>query len=58
MNLEAAEIWFYRKMQRYCFMAKKTNKQVLIQINQDKSLFKTIKSGNSNVLDTLSGQNN
>jgi len=42
-NLEAAEMWFYRKMQRISSMAKKTNKQVLIQINQDKSLFKTIK---------------
>jgi len=39
-------------------MAKKTNKQVLIQINQEKSLFKTIKNGNSNFLDKLSGQNN
>jgi len=35
-----------------------TTKQVLIQINQDKSLCKTIKRGNSNFLDTSSGQNN
>jgi len=42
-NLEAAEMWFYRKMQRISYMAKKANKQVLVQINQDKSLFTTIK---------------
>jgi len=44
-NFEAAEMWFCWKMQRTSYMAKKTNKQVLIQINQDKSLFKTIQSG-------------
>ena len=42
-NLESAEMWFYRKMQRISHIAKKTNKQVLIQTNQDKSLFRTIK---------------
>jgi len=31
------------KSKKIYYMAKKTNKQVLIQINQDKSLFKTIK---------------
>jgi len=57
-NLEAADMWFYRKTQRISYMAKKINKQVVIQINQEKSPFKTIKNGNSNFLETLSGQNN
>jgi len=35
---EAAEVWLYRKMQRISYQAKKTNKQVTIQINQDKPL--------------------
>jgi len=48
-NLEADEMEFNKKMQGILYMAKNTNKQVLIQINQD--IFKTIKNGNSNFLD-------
>jgi len=42
-NLEAGDMWFYRKMQRISYMATRTNKQVLIQVNQSRSLLKTIK---------------
>jgi len=40
-NLNADEMWFYRKIQKISYMAKKTNKQVLIQVNQNRSLLKT-----------------
>jgi len=51
-------MWFHRKMQRISYMAKKTNKQDLIQVNQIRSLLKTIKNDNPNFLDTLSGPYN
>jgi len=57
-NLEAVEMWFYQKMQRISYMAKKTNKQVLIQVNQSRSLLKIMKKRKFQFLDTLSGHNN
>ena len=42
-NLETAEIWVYQKTQIISYMAKKTNKQKVTQVNQSRSLFETRK---------------
>ena len=40
-NLEAAEMWFYRKMLRISWKEKRTNESILEETNQERSLIKT-----------------
>ena len=42
-KLEAAEMWFYRKMQRISYTAHKTNEEVLRQCNRHRKLIQSIR---------------
>ena len=42
-NLEAAEMWFYRRMLRISWKEKRTNESILEETNQERSLIKTIR---------------
>ena len=42
-NLEAAEMWFYRRMLRISWKEKRTNESVIEETNQERSLIKTIR---------------
>ena len=42
-NLEAAEMWFYRRMLRIAWKEKRTNESILEETNQERSLIKTIR---------------
>ena len=37
-NLEAAEMWFYRRMLRISWKEKRTNESILEETNQERSL--------------------
>ena len=41
-NLEAAEMWFYRRMLRISWKEKRTNESILEETNQERSLINTI----------------
>ena len=42
-NLEAAEMWFYRRMLRISWKEKRTNESILEETNQERSLINTIR---------------
>ena len=42
-NLEAAEMWFYRRMVRISWKEKRTNESILEETNQERSLINTIR---------------
>ena len=42
-NLEAAEMWFYRRMLTISWKGKRTNESILEETNQERSLIKTIR---------------
>ena len=54
-NLEAAEMWFYRRMLRISWKEKRTNESILEETNQEISLRNTIRKKQLKFLEHISG---